>query len=102
MIQQPVDDDAGDRDIEPEREGPAGDAAMSVEARGEAARDGDERERDDDDGQDGVRAEQNEVERTNPSLALKTDDAGVQMIEQASATSMQVLCAATRRLRIMT
>ena len=74
MVDHEVDDDAGDADVEPEGERPAGDLAVLVEAFGPRAAEGDEDEWHDDDGEDGVGDEQSEVDGTNPALALEEDD----------------------------
>jgi len=80
-VEQEIDDDAGDGDIEPDREGPAGDAAVTVEFLREGAGKRDQRERHDDDGQDSMRAEQREIDGADPSLAGERHDAGMQMVD---------------------
>ena len=55
LIDHEVDDDAGDGDVEPEGEGPAGDEAVFVELLEPGAAEGDEDQGNDDDGEDGVR-----------------------------------------------
>ena len=50
LVDQEVDDDAGDGDVEPEGEGPAGDEAMLVKFLEPGAAEGDEDQRDDDNG----------------------------------------------------
>jgi len=72
-VDEKVDDDAGDGDVEPERESPAGDEAVLVEAGEEGSAKGDEDERDDDDGEDGVGNEEGEVDGADPALAAEVD-----------------------------
>lgn len=74
LVDHEVDDYAGDADVEPEGEGPAGDLAVLVETLGPGAAEGDEDERNDDDGEDGVGDEQREVDGANPALALEVND----------------------------
>lgn len=73
LVDHEVDDYAGDADVEPQGEGPAGDLAVLIEAFDPRATEGDEDERNDDDGEDGVRDEQREIDRANPALALEVD-----------------------------
>ena len=77
VVEHHVDDDTGDRDVEPEGKGDARDRAVAVEAAAQRARQGDEHQRDDDHGQHGVRDEDREVERADPSGSLKADRAEV-------------------------
>jgi hypothetical protein len=73
LVDHQVDNDAGDGDVEPKGEGPAGDEAMLIEFFEEGAAKGGKDERNDDDGKDGVRGEQGEVDGTDPALALEVD-----------------------------
>ena len=74
MVDQEVDQDASDGDVEPEREGPPGNEAVFVETLEEGAAQGDDNERDDDDGEDGVGNENREIDGANPALALEEND----------------------------
>src|SRR5712691_5667306 len=79
-IQHPVDDDAGDRDVEPERERPARDPDVAVETPGQRAPDRRERQRHDGGGQHDVRHQQREVHGTDPPLAGEWPRARVEVI----------------------
>ena len=74
MVDQEVDDDAGDADVEPERESPSSDEAMLIETPEPSAAKGDEDQRDDDDSEDRVRGEKGEVDGADPALALEVDN----------------------------
>ena len=65
LIQHQVDDDAGDRDIQPEGQRPACDPDVPVELRPQPARGGHQRQRHDDRRQHDVREEDCEVDATN-------------------------------------
>src|SRR5690348_1934125 len=80
-VQQEIDDDAGDRDIQPDGESPAGDAPMTIEFLSQSTREGNHSERQNNYRQHGVSGEQGEVDRANPALPLKMNDSGMQMID---------------------
>ena len=63
-----VDDDAGDGDVEPDGERPAGDGAVAREARAQGEVQSDEDERDDDGGENRVGDEDGEVNGADSSL----------------------------------
>ena len=73
MVDHEVDDDAGDGDVEPEGEGPAGNAAMLVETFEESATKGEDDEWNDGDREDGVGDEDSEIDGTDPAVALEKD-----------------------------
>ena len=73
LVDHEVDDDAGDGNVEPEGEGPAGDEAVLVEAFEPSAAESDDDERNDDDGQQGVRDQNGEVDGADPTLSLEED-----------------------------
>ena len=75
--EEPVDDDAGDGDVEPERQSPAGDDFVAAEAAAQSESESDEHERDDGHGEDGVGDENGEVRWANGALAGKADESGV-------------------------
>src|ERR1700737_3237392 len=66
-----VDDDAADRDVEPNREGESGQAPVRKKATAEREKKSDENHRQGYDRETNVRDEQREVEVTNRALALK-------------------------------
>lgn len=72
-VDQEIDDDAGNGDVEPERESVSCDEAVLVEAGEEGSAEGDEDERDDHDCEDGVRDEDSEIDGTDPALAVEVD-----------------------------
>src|SRR5437667_10691462 len=76
-IEHPVDDDAGDRDVEPDWERPACDPPVAVEAPGQRPPDRGERERNDGGSQHHVREEQAEVQRADQALAGERPSARV-------------------------
>src|SRR4051812_42502409 len=80
MIEHHVDDHAGDGDVEPERERPAGNRAVAREVAAQSARERDEDERHDDNREHGVREQDTEVQRTYPALPLKTHRADLRVI----------------------
>ena len=82
LIKHEIDDDAGDRDIEPEGEGPTGDNAVSVEALEQGPAEGHDDHGDDDEGQNGVRGEQGEIDGANPTLALEGDVADAIVVDE--------------------
>jgi len=81
VVEEEVDDDAGDGDVEPEREGPAGDAAMKFELTAQGAADGDDDKRNDDDGENGVAQEQREIDGADEALSLEADGADLEMVD---------------------
>src|SRR5204863_4679186 len=73
LIEQHVDEDAGDRDIEPDRKRPAGDAPVLRVARLQTARQGDDRERQHREGERDVRDQDAEVDGPDDSLPGEPD-----------------------------
>src|SRR6516165_194853 len=73
LVDQEVDDDAGDGDVEPEGKGPAGDKAVLIEAFEPSATERDDDERHDSDRQQSVRDQNGEVDRADPALSLEED-----------------------------
>ncbi len=71
MVEEEVDDHAGDGDVHPEGEGVAGDDAVLVEFFEPGAAEGYEDHGDDDYGEDGVRDEDCEIDGADPALALE-------------------------------
>jgi len=74
LVDQEVDDDAGDGNVEPEGQGPAGQETVLIEELVESAAQSDDDEWNDRDGQDGVGYEDGEIEGTDPALALEMND----------------------------
>lgn len=74
LIDEEVDDNAGDGNVEPEGESPAGDEAMFVETREPGPAESDDDERNDDNGENGVGREDGEIDGPNPALTLEMDD----------------------------
>jgi len=73
LVDHEVDDDAGDGDVEPEGEGPAGDEAVLIEPFEPSAAERDDDERNNGDRQQGVRDQNREVDRADPALSLEED-----------------------------
>jgi len=73
FVDHEVDDHAGDGNVEPEGEGPAGDEAVLVEAFEPSAAERDDDERNNDDRQQGVRDQNGEVDGADPTLSLEED-----------------------------
>ena len=73
MVEHQVHDYAGDADVEPDGEGPAGDAAVLVEAGSEAAVEGHYRKRGNGGGQEGVRGEDAQVYGADRARFRKAD-----------------------------
>ena len=82
LVEEEVDDNAGEGDVEPEGESIAGDEAVFIEFFEEGAAERDEDERDDDDGEDGVGDEQGEVDRADQTLALEGDMAHAVVVDE--------------------
>lgn len=80
MIQHDINDDSGDRDIDPQWQSPPSDAAVAVKLFAQSARQCDDGERKNYDGQRDVRNEQREINRTDPSLALEQNIADSDVI----------------------
>lgn len=74
MIEEEVDEYAGHGDVHPERERPARHAAMLRNAHAQTVHHGEDRQRNDDDGEKRMRAQNREVERANRAGALKSRD----------------------------
>ncbi len=79
LIQHEVDDDAGDADVHPEREGPARNRPVQRVAGPQCARERDQHQRHDDNGQDRMAQQDREIERARPAVSLKQNvsDVGV-------------------------
>ena len=73
LVDHEIDDNAGDGDVEPEGEGPAGDEAVLVETLQPSAAQSDDDHGHDDNGENGVGQEQSEVDGANPTLTLEMD-----------------------------
>ena len=80
VVEEEVDEDAGDGDVEPEREGPAGDATMKLELAAQGAADGEDHQGNDGHGKYGVTDEQGEVDGADISLPLEADRADLKMV----------------------
>ena len=72
-IEHPVDDDAGDRDIEPNREGPSGDCFVFFEASLQGAGGRHQGERDNQGGQKGMGDKKGKIDGANPAALLERD-----------------------------
>jgi len=81
VVEEEVDENAGDGDVEPERESPASDAAVKLELRAQGAADGDDDKRNDDDGENGVAQEQGEIDGADEALSLEADGADLKMVD---------------------
>jgi len=77
--EEPIDDHAGDGDVEPERERPASDFFVAQKLRAESERESDEDQGHDDDGENGMRGQNREIDGTDDSLAREANDPGVEM-----------------------
>ena len=82
MIEHPIDNDPRHRDVEPDREGPASDPNVSVEAPSQCAIHRDQGQRDDRRGQDGVGDQDREVKDSNRSPPRESDRSHVIVICQ--------------------
>src|ERR1700757_3179572 len=71
VVEHEVDENTGDRDVEPEREGPAGDGAMAVEALAQGSGQGDDHQGNDDHRKSYMRDQNCEVGGTRPACSLK-------------------------------
>src|SRR5437660_1950014 len=71
VVEHEVDENAGDRDVQPEREGPAGDGAMAIEALAQGSGQRNKYQRHDHYRQNYVRDQDGEVDGTRPSCTLK-------------------------------
>ena len=81
MVEEKVDDDTGDRNIHPERKGPARHAAMLWDPHEQTVAHGENRQRHDGDGEDRVRDENREVDRADgPRSGEARDDAVPQVV----------------------
>lgn len=69
MIEHPINQDAGEGDVKPDREGNAGDRDVAVELAFEGAAECDEGQRHHGDGKNCVRDEDCEINRTDPTLS---------------------------------
>lgn len=72
-----VDDDARDGDVEPERERPASDGFVAMEAAAQSEIQSDEHERNDGSGENGMADEKRKIRGANWAVAGETDHAGV-------------------------
>src|SRR5579864_4679810 len=79
VVEHEVDEDTSDRDVQPEREGPAGNGAMAVEALAQGSGQGDDHQGNDDHRKSYMRDQNCEVDGTRPACSLKVyrSDMGV-------------------------
>src|ERR1700751_5316608 len=84
-VEQPVNDHAGDGDIEPERKRPARNLHVAAKFLTQPIAQRNHRERHNCDGENRMRNEQREVHRPDPSLAPKADKPGVKMKIEVAA-----------------
>jgi hypothetical protein len=75
MVQHPVHRHAGDGDVEPQRQRPAGNASVLVEALAPGAIEGGEHQGNNNHSQDRVRAEQRKVKAADETVPGETRDA---------------------------
>ena len=71
MVEEEVDEDAGDGNVEPERKSPARNAAVELELRPQGAADGDENKWNNGDRENHVADEDAEINRADPAVSLK-------------------------------
>ena len=71
MIEHQINNDTRDRDVPPDRKGPAGNFFMPVKPLPEGAEKRNQCQRDDCGSQDNMAYQDSEIDRTNESLALK-------------------------------
>lgn len=84
LVEQQIDDHAGDRDIHPQGEGPAGKGFVPLELSVKSQSKGDEDERYDEDCQQGMAQEQSQVEGSKLNRFLKTSRSNVGMVVQVT------------------
>ncbi len=82
MIQHEIDNDPGNRHIEPEREGPTGNLDMSIKSPFQCPIDSDQGQRENRRGQDGVGDQDREVESPNRSLPPEMDRPDVIVVRE--------------------
>src|SRR5258708_3205809 len=82
LVQQDVDEHAGDRDVHPDRERPARDGAMPRIVGLETARERDDGQRQYHEGQADVRDQNREVQRTDEPLPREPDVADLRVIDE--------------------
>lgn len=80
MVEQEVDDDAGDGYVEPNGESPAGDATMKFKLLTQGAANGDENHRHNRDSENRVADQQREIDRADIALALESNGAHLEMV----------------------
>ena len=80
MIQHQVNNHAGDRDVEPQRQGPAGDPAMAQEVMALRSPDGYNHKRDDHRRQESVRTENRKVHGPGDSLPCESRHAMMRVV----------------------
>ena len=73
MVNHEIYDDAGDGNVEPQRQGPARDDAVLVETLQPGATQRDDDHGNDNDGENGVRGKQSEINGADPTLALEVN-----------------------------
>src|SRR3972149_951992 len=81
-VQHPVDDDTGDRDPGPEREGEAREPSVRLEVSAERTGDGHDDEGGDDAGEDGVVEKDGEVDDPPPPLSGEADRADLCVVHE--------------------
>src|SRR6266511_2350614 len=82
MVEHKVNNDAGDRDVEPEGERPMSDAPMPVESLFKRPAQSDEHQGNHGNCQKRVRSQNRKINRTQPSLSLKPYRPNSRVIDQ--------------------
>ena len=82
MIEHAIDDNAGDRYVQPDRQRPSGKAGMFDEVGFPGAKERHDDHGEDDDGKDRMGDENGEIERSDPALSGERHRANVVMVHQ--------------------
>ena len=81
-IEEQIDQNAGGRDVHPDRKGPAGDPTVALEIPPPGADQRDRRQKRNRCGEEGVADQNGKIDRPNPSPAREGDRADVVVIDQ--------------------
>lgn len=85
LIQHEVDDDAGNADVHPERESPARNRLVQGVAGPQGARERDQHQRHDDDGQDRMAHQDGKIQRARPAVSLEVNASDVGVIVEVGS-----------------
>ena len=101
LIEHPVYDDSGHRNIKPDREGPAGDAPVPVEAFFKSSKKRDQSQRNHRDRQNGVSEKDGEIDEPYTALPLERNGADLVMVNEIGNQKKNRTCEGSEHARLV-